>query len=418
MKKRILSAALVVALLLSITGALPAAAANMPAPLRFRANGAFRILQVTDLQDGVTLDIRVRRFLQALVCPDDPKQTPDLIVLTGDNIRGAAAPTAALTQKQKDKGVARAIDQFMSILQRANVPIAVVFGNHDDEGVGWVGYQTNKQTQLAIYQSYGNCVAIRQDPAYENQKLSGVGNYNLPILASNGSARVKYNLWMFDAFDSKTTKPYDGVHDDVLDWYTWKSNQLKAKNGGAWVPALSFQHIMVPEIEEAMKAAGRKIDLSTPVATEDYIWEPTYHNTLHTNQFARMQGRDVKAIVCGHAHNNNYRIPWKGVDLINTGATCFGDRGVQYWLAYNRAHDPTARMITLHERDGSYTLQNLRYSAYEKAGRLQKLTQGEPRWFGALWQTIQAAWLNCLDRLLLWREAQKARASNPPRSGQ
>ncbi|MDR2526000.1 MAG: metallophosphoesterase [Oscillospiraceae bacterium] len=404
MRKKILATLLVMALLLPVLGLAQAGAEETP--LQFGADGKLRILQLADLQDGLKLDIRVKRFLQTLLQTDDPAKKPDLVALTGDNIQGAIAGTFALTQDMKDKAVQEAIDEFMPILNRAGVPIAVVFGNHDTEGSMYIGFGTSKEKQLAWYQKYENCVMIDQDPAYENQDLSGTGNYNLPVLSSDGT-RTAYNLWFFDAFNSGSTKPYDGVHDDVLDWYTWKSDQLKEANGGAWVPAISFQHVIVPEIGAAMEAAGRKVDTGIPVSTNDYIWEdPCPNDNTNANQFGRMQGRDLKAMFFGHDHNNNFRIPYQGVDLICTGGSCFGDRGLQMFFAYNRTHDALARLITLDENNpGVIVTETLRYSDYEKAGLLQELDFNAP--LSALeslelfFANVLAAILKQFDKLLI-----------------
>jgi hypothetical protein len=405
MRKKILAVVLCVALLIPVLGLVHGFAVNT-AELRFSDDGTFKILQVTDLQDGDHLDLRVRRYLQALAEPEDPNLKPDLIILTGDNIEGAITGAISLTQAAKDAATKTAIDQYMRIFEHSGVPVASVFGNHDAEGALYIGYSAGKEKQLAWYQAYSNFIGMAQDPTYENQNLSGVGNYNLPILSKDGSAKVSYNVWLFDAFDSGSTSPYDGVHDDVLDWYTWKSEQLKAANGGQWVPSVAFQHVIVPEVYTAMEEAGRKVDTTVPAATGDYIWEDPCPNSTNTNQFARLKDRDVKAMFFGHDHNNNFLIPYQGIDLICTGGTCFGDRGLQVLLAYNRAHDATARLITLHEDDpGNIETQTLFYSAYEKAGLIQELKFEQPltvqESLRLFFDSLQAVILTWFDKLLI-----------------
>lgn len=400
MRKKILSFLLCAALLASIPGLMHASAADAN-ELRFASDGAFKILQIADLQDGNPLDIRVRRFIQAML----ETEKPDLVVLTGDNIQGAITGIGSITQERKDAATKEAIAQFMDIIARSKIPVAVVFGNHDTEGSVYIGRSTGKAAQLAMYQAYPNCLMIKQDPTYTNQNLSGVGNYNLPILSKDGSSKAAYNLWFFDAFDSGSSKPYDGVHDDVLDWYTWKSNQLKEANGGAWLPAISFQHIVVPEVETAMTASGLKVDTSVPGDTDNYIWEDPCPNYANDNQFAKMKDRDVKAMIFGHDHDNHFRIPYQGVDLICTAGACFGDRGLQILLSYNRAHDAMARLITLHEDEpGNIESKTLRYSVYKDAGLIRELPGEGVGEFGMIEQiltNVMAVLLSAVDKLLI-----------------
>ena len=53
-------------------------------PLRFRPDGTFRVLQMADIQDGPDVRPDTIRLIEAAIA----KAKPDLIVLTGDQIRG------------------------------------------------------------------------------------------------------------------------------------------------------------------------------------------------------------------------------------------------------------------------------------------------------------------------------------------
>lgn len=52
--------------------------------LRFRNDGSFRVLQLADIQDGPKVRPDTIRLIEAAIREADP----DLIVLTGDQIRG------------------------------------------------------------------------------------------------------------------------------------------------------------------------------------------------------------------------------------------------------------------------------------------------------------------------------------------
>ena len=341
MKKSVLQKALCV--LLACALALPAvfsALAGTPAEdahLHFDKDGKFRILNFSDIQDDESLDDRVKLFLRQAVCTAQP----DLIVLTGDNIHG--------TNVSPDK-TQTAIAEFMTIFESLGVPVAIVFGNHDDEG------GTSKETQMAIYNSYS--VNVSYD---EGGTLDGCGTYNVPIYGSTETDKVKFNLWMFDT-GSNSSSGYDHMRDSQLSWYVQKSNELKAANGGRLVPSIAFQHIIVKEIFNALK----KVSIGTSGAVRYNLSYYVLPDTAAPgsvmkehpcpssggDEFSvvRQQG-DVLAIVSGHDHTNSFIVPYQGIDLINTPGTGF----------YSYGNDALrgARIIDLDEQSGTYSTETL-----------------------------------------------------------
>ena len=110
--------------LIIFTIAAPAASAiTKPeaAHLSFSEDGKFRILNFSDSQDGANLSWFTKTFMRRAVS----ELKPDLIVLTGDNISGPSTRSYKRSEK--------AIRQFMDIFAESGVPVAIVFGNHDDE---------------------------------------------------------------------------------------------------------------------------------------------------------------------------------------------------------------------------------------------------------------------------------------------
>ncbi|NLX92750.1 MAG: hypothetical protein GXZ02_02600 [Clostridiales bacterium] len=313
---------------LAVTPHTPAEAAH----LSFGRDKKFTIMQISDIQDGPGLMPAAARFLKKAL----KDVNPDLVVLTGDNIFGG--------KSQTDKLTAYSIDGFMRIFESAGIPVAAVFGNHDDEG------NTPKEAQMAMYMKY-NCF-IGHD---EGPELSGVGNYNVPIYSSTNPQKMAYNLWMIDSgtYD-EVNGGYAHVQQDQLDWYVDTSNDLKAANGGTPVPAMMFQHIVIPEVYEAFL----EVPFGTPGAIARYskyfilnpemtrsgvLTEGAYPPDINGGQFdaIKMQN-DVVALFVGHDHANSYQVTVRGVDIVCTptaGIAPYGDdnRGV--------------RVITLDEND-------------------------------------------------------------------
>lgn len=325
-------------LLLIAAAALPAFAGTRAedAHLHFDADGKFRILNFSDIQDNESLDSRVKEFIPRAVYAAQP----DLIVLTGDNIYGT---------KISSSKTRTAIAEFMDIFESLGVPVAIVFGNHDDEG------GTSKEAQMQMYNSYS--VSISHD---EGSSMDGCGTYNVPIYGSTETEKVKFNLWMFDT-GSNASSGYDHMRTNQLDWYVSKSNQLKAANGGALVPSIAFQHIIVKEIFSALKQVssggvtynGKHYVLPDNAAPGSVLNEhPCPSDKSTETEFARLrQQGDVLAIVCGHDHVNQFIVPYQGIDLINTPGTGF--------YSYGDENVRGARIIDLDEQTGAYTTRML-----------------------------------------------------------
>ena len=173
--KKIISVMLV--FIMAFAMLLPASASVQSADdkLQFNADGSFRIMQIADIQDGPLLLEIVRDFFKHVI----PAEKPDLIVLTGDNI-SAGGSTVGIHATDLLL-VETAIDRFMSIFEENDVPVAVVFGNHDAEQL------VTKEEQMAIYQKYDNCIAIDEGDA-----IYGCGTYNVPIYSSKDASNASF----------------------------------------------------------------------------------------------------------------------------------------------------------------------------------------------------------------------------------
>lgn len=294
--------------------------------LQFNEDGSFRIMQIADIQDGPFLLPITSDFLNDVI----PYADPDLIVLSGDNI---SAGSATVGIHAVDLVLVEiAIGRFMSIFEKHNVPVAVVFGNHDAEEL------VTKEEQMAMYLKYDNCIAID-----EGEALYGCGTYNAPIYSSADINKIAYNLWLIDSnmYDEQDGG-YDYVHQDQIDWYVSKSNELKEQNGGVPVPSMMFQHIIVPEIYDALLEIPNVSDSSVEHNGKQYILDPNITragelnespcpSNTNSGQFdAVMNQGDVVAMFFGHDHKNSFEMTYKGVDLVNTpgvGFSSYGDHG-------------------------------------------------------------------------------------------
>ena len=301
--------------------------------LQFKADGTFRIMQIADMQDNTSLSTPTKNMLRAGI----EQYKPDLLVLTGDNIAGYSCTTKSQAKK--------AIKQFMDIFAEYNVPVAMVYGNHDDQNS-----KADKAYQMSVYESYSNFVGCQGE-----DWLSWYGTYNVPIYSSKDRNKVVFNVWMFDSGnynDENDLGGYGCPHKDQIDWYTQTSRELQAKNGGQLVPSISFQHIIVPEIWDALKEVPKGTDKAIEHDGKYYVLPdgakgeldeapcpPNYSN----GQFAAMQERgDVIGMYFGHDHVNTFSLEYQGVTLATSPGCTFSSYGND-----NRGF----RFIDLNEKD-------------------------------------------------------------------
>ena len=274
------------------------------ANLKFGSDGKFRIMQVSDFQDGPT-----QRYLTmdyVLKCVEEYK--PDLVVITGDNKFSTTG-----TEKLKFMGryfIRKTYDSFMKKFEEVGVPVAIVFGNHDLDG------KITRRGQFEIFSKYSVCVSEAGE-----EHLDGCCNFNLPIKSSDGK-RVAYNLWCLDS--------NDGVLDDKLEWYIRTSDKLKEENGGQLVPSMVFQHHPPLQAIKAVEEAGENLNgFCHEAVTPDPKDEGKQFDTM-------LKQGDVRAMFYGHDHINTYCVNYKGIDLAcspTSGFGYYGDfdtRGLRY----------------------------------------------------------------------------------------
>ncbi len=307
--------------------------------LKFNDDGKFRILHVADthLEFDKNLDASIWVVEQACDI-----EKPDLVVLTGDNVKSYDAP----------EETKKLINALMNVFDSRGIPVAVTFGNHDSESAQGM----TREEVMAHYNTFSCSVAVD-----DGAELSNCGTYNLPVLSSDGE-EIKFNIWVFDSgdYDGDEPRHYDRVHADQVEWYKQTSEALKNENGGEAVSSVVFQHIIVPEIYDVLK----KVDSRQPFSVEHifnkeeyYIFDseavnygmlnekpcPGYYND---GQFeALVKTGDVLAMFTGHDHTNAFGVRNQNIDIYTSPTTRY--KGLAYTTQYGY------RVVEIDENDTS-----------------------------------------------------------------
>ncbi len=309
-----------------------------PAPLKFGADGKFRILHLTDIHDVEPVmdddenreipesrDKETINVIKKLV----EKTKPDLVVFGGDNISG-------YWEEFTYDYVQSTIQKITAKIRELNIPLCVVFGNHDGEE----GFHT--EFQMMQYMEYANCRSRLNDA-----DVYGCGNCCVTIKSSK-SDKDAFAIWLIDSNDYQRNREgglsYDCVHDDQIDWYEKRAEELRNRNGGKPLPAILFQHIPVQQELDGFREVTEKDDYTFSRDGKYYkfghkILEgrirecpcPPYTENDHRRQFESWKKTgDIIAAFFGHDHVNDFHIKVDGIHLYQTLGAGYFTYGMEH----------------------------------------------------------------------------------------
>ncbi len=273
--------------------------------LRFRRDGSFTIVQLTDLhwRNGDRTDQATRRVVECVL----DAERPDLVLLTGDVISGGEC-----------RDPADAWRQAVAPITSRGIPWGAVFGNHDDEG------SLSRGDLMTVAQELPHCVS-RPGP----ERLTGVGNYVLTVRAA-GSEQLAAALYCLDSGGYCTEEPggYAWIADDQIAWFVSESARLseshralRGPHARPALPALAFFHIPLPEYNHAWERGPCRGEKREAVCC------PQRNSGL----FAALErSGDVLGSFVGHDHLNDYEAKLGGVRLCYgraTGHAGYGQNG-------------------------------------------------------------------------------------------
>ena len=307
--------------------------------LQFRPDGTFKIMQITDVHGICKKTPDTTRLIEGIL----DREKPDLVVFTGDQIKGYGL---SYLTGDKVKKVEQAIDNYTEPVDRRGIPFLVTFGNHDPQ----VGISQEKQMEM--YRAFDSCVIPEEDFEF------GPGTCSVPVYGSDGTRPV-LNLYAFDSGSNAPEGGYDSFKPEMIEWYRSIREKLREQWGG-YIPSFVFQHIPVDEIynlydevdkkhPEAVKAfrtrKGKYYRLKDAFAHDDVkLYEPSGSPDVNTGEFDAMREKgEVFAMMCGHDHKNNFIGTYEGIDM-GYGPSCGFNE-------YGNSVERGCRMIVFNEND-------------------------------------------------------------------
>jgi hypothetical protein len=336
----------------------------------FTTDKDFKVVQFSDIHIGAGWmchgkDLKALNAVAAMVT----EEKPDLVIVTGD-IAYPIPPQAGTSDNLTEAKL------FATLMENLGVYWTVTFGNHDTEA-----YSKYDRAQIAeFYENSGfKYCLFKSGP----DDIDGYGNNVINIKNSKGE--ITQSIFTFDSHAYLNHDilgfgyNYDNIRESQVEWYRECVENFTAYNRSVSnmenpVPkSTAFFHIPLKEYQDAWYeylnngfkdtenakliegVAGEGGIIVFPGEGEDTLFE------------TMLELGSTKGIFCGHDHDNNFTMEYKGIRL------CYG-MSVDY-LAYigisGRGAQRGCKVIT-YSPDGSFTTKNENYyqdkyvSQYEK----------------------------------------------------
>lgn len=275
--------------------------------------GKFKIMQIADTQEIPAVSPDTIKLISAAL----DAEKPDLVVFTGDQIKGYSS--FFLGEKGK-KNVEATIKALIKPIEDREIPFTMTFGNHDGEAA------LKNSEQFEIYKQ--SPMFVYADPAAEDDK----GTFCLNI-------SDKFLVYLFDTHSKAEGGGYSGINETQLEWYRKTRDSYENP-----LPSLAFQHIPTPEFFDVIKRVKRFtkgcVRAYGDHKNEFYALDPQssglrdfmgespaapFKNSGQVNAF--LEKGEVLGLFVGHDHNNSFVANYKGIDLGYTQGAGFNVYG-------------------------------------------------------------------------------------------
>lgn len=272
--------------------------------LEYNEDGSFRVMTISDTHMDVSSDKNEVQSISNRIKTLVDRVNPNLIIFTGDNTINSS--TENLLRKN--------INALVGYIEQKQIPWCHVYGNHDHEKA------LSNEKQQPVWEEYEYCVSK------DVSSLSGTGNYVLGVYNRDGS--LGSLIWCLDS-GTYANGGYDYIKQDQIDWYKKTSFEINNHCGGIVNGIMAF-HIPLIENRTAneLKDFSQIVYEYTGSVNEKICSSETDTNLLETI----FELQNVKAIVTGHDHVNDYMFNYQGVKLCsspNVSKLTYFDENIQ-----------------------------------------------------------------------------------------
>lgn len=418
--------------------------------LQFHHSGKFRVLQVSDIQDGP----KIAPDTISLIAASLDTVRPDLVVFTGNQTAGydtafadtfvkrrwqSSGNTDRAALERTRETVRNAVGQFLAPLIERGVPFAVTFGNHDFQ----CGLDNGELE--AIYRSFPGCLNPAPVPTSDSAGNAGSAANGIGVNASPTclDEQIAYacepGTFALPVTDAEQSRTVLGLV--ILDSGDYAPGggfgvpSTRAMSFLAAVPAmldgarsLVFQHMPLPEYYGLLKP----VSANTAYAMQGYRTHADTYYVLDeakvqpggylgegisgpdaSGEFAVLRGAGCATsdtadgtaeppfigVTAGHDHRNGFVGMLDGVTMMATPTCGFGsygpapDRRATRLIEFDIRHPykPRTQLLEFGELVGKPSSRK----AYTYALNAKPPQDGEgddllrrPSWWRRLWRSI------------------------------
>ena len=259
--------------------------------LRFRQDGTFKILQLTDMHlydDGRFDEPAITGALELI-----KREQPDLIAFTGDI---ACDGNHDLCDNR--------LERFLNKVDALGVPYTFTLGNHESDSEEG---ETGRQFVIAdVLSRHSLCLFEKGDPAL------GVGNYMTHVLSRDGASKA-WALYHLDCHSAaqreyeftpgKLSRREAGISRGQKTWLAETHRALCAEEGKG-VPSILFDHVPPNEFDDLWMFDGIWGDHGEMICRAP-VGDGLVELLLELGDF--------KGIFVGHDHTNSFQGNFLGI---------------------------------------------------------------------------------------------------------
>lgn len=260
--------------------------------LRFREDGTFKILQLTDMHlydDGKFDEPAITGALELI-----SREAPDLVAFTGD-----------ISCDGSHEACGNRLDSFLSRVDALGVPYTYTLGNHESD--------TSEAGELGRQHVIADVLSRHALSLFEKgDGALGVGNYVIPVYSRDGARRA----WALYHLDCHSGVKYPFTPGELTrrDAYISRAQRawledthlaLREAEGGA-VPAILFDHVPPAEFDDVWLFDG--------------VWGDHGEMICRAPIGDGLVGllrelEDFRGIFVGHDHTNSFQGNYMGLTL-------------------------------------------------------------------------------------------------------
>ena len=322
----------------------------------FTTDEDFKVLQITDVHIGggfmsLKKDAMALNAVAAMV----KAEKPDLVIATGDVSYPVPFQAGTFNNLESAK-------IFAALMEQLGVYWTLSFGNHDTEAYSY--YDRAAISEFYSSEEFKYCLYT---PGPDD--VDGYGNQIINVKNSDGI--ITQSLYVFDSHSYTDGDflgifwKYDNIHENQVEWYKENVKALNAQNNALLkemgkeensdIKSAAFFHIPLTEQRDAWyeyRDAGyqdtENVKLIYGVAGES--GNVVFCGMHEDNLFETMlELGSTKAIFCGHDHDNNFSIDYKGIRFTYGMSIDY----LAYPGIYKRGSQRGCTMITF-SPDGSF----------------------------------------------------------------